>query len=134
MACTDYIDGDNAPPIKASCPHGLGEPKPVLDVMTKDKAAIRLYESLRWAFVAHFVHAHSDGLREPAVVYRGRLPPFAHPNCPPQLRPANRRLGQGERVNAQPQRASPVASASPPGEPGPAPDSGVAPPPILPWE
>ena len=48
---------------------------PVLDVMAKDAAAIRLYESLGWTVVANISHQHSGHLEEPASVYRGPLPP-----------------------------------------------------------
>ncbi|MGB8385885.1 MAG: GNAT family N-acetyltransferase, partial [Dermatophilaceae bacterium] len=50
---------------------------PVLDVMAKDRAAIRLYESLGWTPIADIRHQHSDGLQEPASVYRGPSPPKA---------------------------------------------------------
>ena len=39
------------------------------DVMTKDRAAISLYERMGARRVAEITHHHSDGLTEPAVVY-----------------------------------------------------------------
>ncbi|SFM58438.1 hypothetical protein SAMN05216207_1001195 [Pseudonocardia ammonioxydans] len=40
-----------------------------LDVMSKDKAAIRLYERLGADCIGKVVHHHNDGLTEPAVVF-----------------------------------------------------------------
>lgn len=39
------------------------------DVMTKDRAAIRLYERLGARRLGEIVHRHSGGLAEPAIVY-----------------------------------------------------------------
>ena len=41
----------------------------VFDVMLKDRAAIRLYESLGCQRLGTIQHRHSDGLTEPAAVY-----------------------------------------------------------------
>ena len=41
----------------------------VLDVMTKDTDAIRLYERLGWARIGETTHRYGDGLRTPAVCY-----------------------------------------------------------------
>lgn len=40
-----------------------------LDVMSKDAAAIRLYERLGAHRIGEIVHHHSDGLTEPAIVF-----------------------------------------------------------------
>lgn len=40
-----------------------------LDVMLKDRGAIRLYEKAGYQRLGTVVHAHSDGMAEPAVVY-----------------------------------------------------------------
>ncbi|MDH2393139.1 GNAT family N-acetyltransferase [Streptomyces sp. HNM0663] len=41
----------------------------VLDVMTKDKAAIRLYERLGWSRLGEVVHTFGEGQQTPAVCY-----------------------------------------------------------------
>lgn len=41
----------------------------VLDVMTKDEAAIRLYERLGWHFIGGASHQYGDGQRIQAVCY-----------------------------------------------------------------
>nr|WP_269327091.1 GNAT family N-acetyltransferase [Kineosporia mesophila] len=41
----------------------------VLDVMAKDKAAIRTYEKLGWQRIAEVEHAFGDGQSVPAYVY-----------------------------------------------------------------
>lgn len=54
-AATDYAER-----------HGL---RLVLDVMTKDQAAIRLYERLGWQPLGETTHAFGDGQEIPAVCY-----------------------------------------------------------------
>jgi ribosomal protein S18 acetylase RimI-like enzyme len=48
--------------------HDLGR-RAVLDVMTKDAAAIRTYETLGWQRIGAFTHHYGDGQTEPALAY-----------------------------------------------------------------
>jgi ribosomal protein S18 acetylase RimI-like enzyme len=41
----------------------------VLDVMAKDAAAIRIYESLGWQRIGTITHQYGDGQTEPALAY-----------------------------------------------------------------
>lgn len=56
--------------------------RPVLDVMDKDTAAIRLYKSLGWQPMGALRHHHSDGRVEPATAY-------VAPSPRPQRAPTN---------------------------------------------
>ena len=45
--------------------------RPVLDVMTKDRSAIQLYESLGWQRIGEITHRLGDTGTEPAYAYVG---------------------------------------------------------------
>lgn len=62
----------------------------VLDVMLKDAAAIRVYESMGWRSIGELTHVHSGGKLEPARAYAAPQNLTGEPNPIPAWAPRHR--------------------------------------------